>query len=205
MPFWLLAAVIVLIAAIVLQVAIPRIGERRIERRLTENGGEAFAALEALPAWRLLRHDGDRILVRGRRLAIGMSKEGGGLSALDGFEHVDIALSEFQTGPFEVASFELVREARGPYRMRSEAATSGLALAEYGSEQLGGLAPLLGLVAKGAPLGSRSFRVSIEVELQSDGGILSVASGGGTVAGYPAGPIATTIAAAVARRLEISH
>lgn len=199
----LLLAIGLLIALLVAQIVIPRIGEGRIERRLTENGGEAFVAIDALPAARLLRHEGDRIVVRGRRLSIGMSREGGGLGALDGFTHVDIELAQFRTGPFEVESFELLREPGGPYRMRSEARTSGVALAEYGSEQLGGMAPLLGLVAGGVPLGSRSFAVSIEVELTSERGILAVASGGGTVAGYPAGPIAATIAGAVARRLEI--
>ena len=204
MPPLLLVAIGLLIAALTAQILIPRIGEARIERRLTVAGGEAFVALEALPAVRLLLHGGDRILVRGRRLSIGMSREGGGLGALDGFAHVDIELAEFRTGPFEVASFELTRERGGPYLMRSEARTSGVALADYGSDQLGGLAPLVGIVAGGVPLGSRSFAVSLEVELTSESGILAVASGGGTVAGYPAGPIAATIASAVARRLEIS-
>lgn len=204
MPLWLLAAIALLIAAIVAQILLPRVGERRIERRLTEGGGEAFVALAAFPAGRLLRHGGDRIVVRGRQLRIGMSRQAGGLGALDGFDHVDIELGEFRTGPFEVESFELSRASRGPYTMRSEARTSGAALADYGAEQLGGLAPLLGVVAKGAPLTSRSFAVSIEVELRSERGVLAVASGGGSVAGYPAGPIAAMIAAAVARRLEIT-
>ena len=158
-----------------------------------------------MPAHRLLRRHGDRILVRGRRLAIGMSRQGGGLAALDGFDHVDIALGEFSTGPFEVDSFELARDGDGPYRMRSEAVTSGAALASYSGEQVGGLAPLLAALARQAPLGSRGIAVSVEVELVSDGGLLTITSGGGTIAGYPAGPIATMIAGAVARRLEIGH
>ena len=68
-------------------------------------------------------------------------------------------------------------------------------------------APLLGAVAAGTPtaLGGRSIAVSVTVELTSEAGRLAVASGGGRIAGYPAGPIASTIAAAVARRLEISY
>jgi hypothetical protein len=46
--------------------------------------------------------------------------------------------------------------------------------------------------------------VAFEIELHSEEEGLRVGSGGGTIAGYPAGPIATTIAAAVARRLEIA-
>jgi hypothetical protein len=52
-------------------------------------------------------------------------------------------------------------------------------------------------------LTGRAIRVSIEIELLSDRDGLRVGSGGGSIAGYPAGPLATTIAAAVARRLEI--
>ncbi|MFN8150432.1 MAG: hypothetical protein U0R24_04825 [Solirubrobacterales bacterium] len=62
---------------------------------------------------------------------------------------------------------------------------------------------LLGSVAGSAPLGSRRIEVSLQIELISTAGALRVGAGGGTIAGYPAGPLATTIAAAVARRLEI--
>jgi hypothetical protein len=198
-------AILLVTAALVAQVLIPRIGERRIERRLTESGGEAFVALDAVPATRLLGRGGRRITVRGTRLSVGVSGDGRGLTALDGFHHVDIELREFSTGPFEVTSFALVREGRGPYRMRSEAYTSGAALADYGGGTLGGIAPMVGAVARQAPLGSRSFQVAIEVELASEEGIVSVASGGGTIGGYPAGPVAAAIAGALARRLEISY
>jgi hypothetical protein len=205
MSAWLLACTLLIAVAAVLQVAIPRVAERRVERRLAEGGGEALVSIEALPALRLLRRGGDRIFVRGRGLRIGMSREGGGLTALDGFDEVEILLSDFSTGPFRIAEFELFRRGSGPYRMRAEAQTSGGSLLDYGGEQLGGpSAPLLGLIARGAPLGGRPIPVSVEVVLSSRGGMLSVASGGGTVAGYPAGPVATMIAAAVARRLEIT-
>lgn len=200
-----LAAAAILLAALIVQFALPRIAARRIARGLTARGGEARVSIYAFPATRLLRDGGDALIVRGRRLEIGMGRDGGGLSVLDGFERVDIALGEFRTGPFEVTSFELVRERGGPYVMRSQALTSGAALAAYGGEQFGGVAPLLGTVARSAPLGGRSFTVELEVELESETGLLSVSSGGGTVAGYPAGPIATMIASAVARRLEISY
>lgn len=203
MSAWAVVAIALLVVAASLQILIPRLGEARIARRLAEHGGEATVEISAFPALKLLRHDGDRLLVRGRGLAIGMSKEGGGLAAIDGFEHVDIVLTEFTTGPFEVAEFVLTRVGGGPYRMRCEVFTSGGALASYGGEQLGGAAPLLGLIAQ-APLGGRPIPIAVEVELQSEDGMVAVASGAGTVAGYPAGPVATAIAAAVVRRLEIS-
>jgi hypothetical protein len=205
MSTWVLIAATALLVAVVLgQVTILRFGAGRIERRLAQHGGEAFVSIDALPALRLLRRRGDRLLVRGHGLTLGISGSGG-LSALDGFRSVDIALREFTIGPFEVSSFELSRERRGPYRMRSAATTSGLALASYGGEQLGGLVPLLVVLARQAPLGDRGIPLSIEVEMLSEDGLISVSSGGGSIAGYPAGPIATLIAGAVARDLEISY
>lgn len=192
--------------ALMLQLLIPRIGEARIARRLTERGGHASVRLSAFPALLLLWERGDRIEVNGSELVIGMSKQGGGLSALDGFRHVEITLHEFSTGPFDVRSFHLVRDGSDAYVMTAEAETSAATLADYGVERLGiGGAPLLGMLAKQAPLGGRTVPVRVEVQLVSEDGLLSVASGGGTIAGYPAGPIASMLAAAVARRLEITY
>lgn len=204
MSGWVVVAIALVVLVVSLQILIPLLGEGRVARRLAEGGGEATVEISAFPALKLLRRDGDRLLVRGRGLAIGMSKEGGGLATLDGFEHVDIVLTDFTTGPFEVTEFLLARTGRGPYRMRAEVLTSGAALAGYGGEQLGGPAPLLGRIARQAPLGGRPFPIAVEVELESRDGIVAVASGGGTIAGYPAGPVATTVAAAVIRRLEIA-
>jgi hypothetical protein len=200
---WLLiAAALLVIAAITAQVLLPRIGERHVERRLTESGGEAFVAIEAMPAWRLLSRAGDRIMVRGSELEIGMSREGGGLTTLDRFDSVDVALENFVTGPFGISRFELTRDGPGPYLMRAEALTTGGDLARFGGEQLG--TGLIGALAGAAPLTARRIAVEVEVHLESQGGRVAVVGGGGRVAGYPAGPIATMIAAAVARRLEIT-
>ncbi len=200
------AVILLAIAATVVQVAVPRIAERGIERRLAEGGGEAFVVVEAMPALRLLSRSGDKLMVRGRRLEIGMSRDGSGLASLDRFREIDIVLNEFRTGPFEIAHFELRRAGAGPYLMVSHATTSGAALAAFGGRQLGGPLPALGAVAgRAAPLVERPIPVSLEARLISEEGRLAVASGGATIAGYPAGPIASTIASAVARRLEINY
>ena len=202
----LLTAIFVLIGAVVLEVVIPRIGEVKIERRLTDRGGDAYVALEAFPAILLLQHRGERIEVKGRNIAVGTSKGGGGLTVLDGFRHVEIGLQRFTTGPFEVEEFALSRHGGGNYLMRSEARTTSSALADFSVEPLGQVgAGLIGLVARGSQLGDVSFTVSVEVELESEGGLLRIVDGDGTIGGYPAGPIATLIAAAVARRLEIVY
>lgn len=207
MPIWLLILLLVVAAAVLAaQLAIPHIAARRIADRLVERGGEAEVEVRALPALKLLWRRGDRLAVRGQEVEIGMSREGGGLSSLDGFYEVSIRLSEFRTGPFEISYFQLARRGHGPYVMRSIANTSGASLVEYGGTQAGGgLGPVLSTLARQAPLAGRRFPVQVEVELASAEGIITVVSGEGTIAGYPAGPIASSIAAAVARRLELDY
>ena len=211
----MLLAALITIALVALgliagQIALPRIGAARIRSRLTEAGGSADVAIAAWPACRLLRNGGDRLVVRGEGLAIGLADDrrngSAGLSALDGFTEVDIELTGFRTGPLEVAAFVLTRSGGGSYAMAAEATTTGSELLRFGDPWLRSVIPgggLIGAVAGGAPLAGRAIRVSIEIELLSDRDGLRVGSGGGSIAGYPAGPLATTIAAAVARRLEI--
>ncbi len=205
----LLAATVVL-GLVAAEIGLPRLAERRIAARLTGSGGTAEVSVAATPALRLLRNRGDRLVVRGSGLTIGLGdrRSGqGGVSALDGFAEVDVELVDLRAGPFDVAAFVLVRRAGGPYAMAAEGTVSGAGLAGFGAGWLRESVPggaLLGAVAGTAPIGSRRIPVAIEVELHSEPGGMRVGSGGGRIAGYPAGPIATTIAAAVARRLEIA-
>lgn len=207
-------AVLLLLAAGV-QLALPRLAERRIRRRLLAGGGLARVRVRALPATRLLRNAGDRIEVRGIGLEIALAPvpgreqpsppRGPGLAALDGFATVDVELVDFRTGPFAVDAFVLERAGGGSYAMAVRAQTTAAELAALGLEALpllpGGAA--LGGVAGATPLGSRSFTVTLEIELISEPSGLRVGAGGGAIAGYPAGPLAAAIAAAIARRLEI--
>jgi hypothetical protein len=117
---------------------------------------------------------------------------------------VDIELVRFRTGPFAVAAFVLTRSGGGTYAMAAQARVSAGELARMGAGMLPSVPGAAQLGALGLPLGSREVPVSIQVELESRDGRLRVLSGGGTIAGYPAGPIAAAIAAAVARRLEIA-
>ena len=211
---WIAILIVVAVAAtaaLLAQLLLPRIAARRIERRLTESGGVAEVAIEAVPALRLLGDRGDRLVVRGSGLTIGLREEGeggaGGLRALDGFADVDVELTDLRAGPFAIAAFVLVRHASGPYAMGAEGAVTGADLVRFGATWLRTSIPggaLIGATARSTPLGRRSVPVAIEIELHSEADGLRVGTGGGTIAGYPAGPIATTIAAAVARRLEIA-
>jgi hypothetical protein len=214
MPLPVAALILVAAGALALgavQLVLPRLAARRIAARLADSGGSATVRVDAVPALRLLRNRGDRLLVRGSGLTIGLGAGGGsrpaGLHALDGFDDVDIELVDLTAGPFEVSAFVLVRRARGPYAMAAEATVSGAGLAGLGEIWLRETVPggaLLGAVAGGPAIGTRRVPVAIEVELHSEPGGLRVGTGGGRIAGYPAGPIATAIAAAVARRLEIA-
>ncbi len=209
----IVVGLLVLGTAIALQLALPRIAERRIRDRLVEYGGDATVRVRAFPATRLLRNGGDRIEVRGSGLEITLAPgiradapapppSRAGLSALDGFDEVDIELVGFRTGPFAVDAFVLERRGGGSYAMAVRGQTTPAELAALGQDAIPG-GSLIGSVAGATPLGSRSFGVSLQIELISELGGLRVGAGGGSIAGYPAGPFAATIAAAVARRLEI--
>jgi hypothetical protein len=213
MPSALAIALVLTFAAVVALIAfgpvLPRIGAARVRSRLTRHGGTAEVSIVARPSYRLLRNAGDRLTVRGHDLRIGLADETAapaGLSALDGFDEVDIELTDFRTGPLEVAAFVMTRSGGGSYAMAAEGTTSGRDLLRFGEPWLRSVFPgggLLGMVAGGAPLTDRRVAVSIQIELISDAGGLRVGSGGGSIAGYPAGPLATTVAVAVARRLDI--
>lgn len=188
---------------VVAQLVVPGIGERQIEDRLTEGGGEAEVQLSATPAARLLLGDGDRIEVRGSNLELDIETEDPQvLDRLDGFAKVEVGLSDFRAGPFEVASFEMYREGEGPYTVRSRSTTTPAELVGYGAGALGiAGGSLLEFFTGRAPLGNRRIPISVHMEMESDDGRIRVVSGSGMVAGYPTGPLAQFITAAIVVRL----
>jgi hypothetical protein len=204
MPRWpWIAALTVLAVMIASQFVIPAAVEHRIEGRLTEGGGSADVSVSAFPAARLLFGDGERISVTGSSLDLALAEPGGdAFDELDGFDRVDIALRDFQAGPFAVSSFELTRDGgSAPYRLDAGGETTTSAIAGYGAERLGiPGGSLLGFVTREA-LGDRRIPVTLDMSLESDGGRVMVVSGGGTVDGYPTGPLAELITAAIAVRL----
>ena len=202
----MLIGIVILILTIVLvgaQLLVPGIGERKIEDRLTEGGGDADVTLSATPAARLLLGDGDRIEVRGSHLDLEIETEDPEvLNRLDGFGEVDVALQDFRAGPFDVSSFLMARYGEGPYTVSSVSSTTAADLVDYGAGALG-LAggPLLRFFAGRAPLGSREIPIEVDMEMESDEGRIQIVSGSGTVAGYPTGPLAQFITAAIVVRL----
>ena len=185
------------------QLVLPGLAENRVEGRLTEGGGSAKVSLSALPALRLLFSDGDRLEARGTDLDLELAGDQPDvLGRLDGFSEVDVVLANLRAGPFAVDSFELLRDGSEPYSVRSQTTTSAAALAEYGADRLGlSGGPLLRFFVGQAPQGDRPVPISLDLELESDDGRIRVTEGGGTVAGYPTGPLAELLTAAIAIRL----
>lgn len=203
MPRWPLIAALTLLVLAASQLVIPPLVEHRIEGRLTDGGGGADVSVSALPAARLLLGHGERISVTGSGLDLALPEPGGSVfDRLDGFDRVDVSLRDFHAGPFSVSSFELTRAgASAPYRLATRSDTTPAAIAQYGADRLGiPGAPLLGFATQNA-LGDRPIPVALDMDLESEDGRIVVVSGGGTVDGYPTGPLAELITSAIVVRL----
>jgi hypothetical protein len=199
----LIALAVVVALAVASQLAIPPLAEHRIEDRLTDGGGAAEVSLEAFPAARLLFSDGKQLSVSGSGLDLALQQQGNVFDDLDGFDQVDVRLTEFRAGPFAVANFELTRPApSAAYHLASSSRTTPGDLAEYGASRLGlPGGPLLRFLAGQALGGSRPIPIDLDMQLRSDSGRIVVVSGGGSVAGFPTGPLAELITAAIVVQL----
>ena len=120
---------------------------------------------------------------------------------LDGFGEVDVAITDSQAGPFALESFELRREAPGPYALVSSAETTLAALDRRRDRQPRPAVPRWR--RRPTPLGDTGATIPIELDmvLTSSDGQVEVVSGGGTVAGFPTGPLAELITAAIVDQL----
>jgi hypothetical protein len=194
---------LVLVALLVTaQFALPPLAENRVEDRLTEGGGTADVSIDAFPAALLLLGDGDDLEVTGSGLDLDLEENPEVLEPLDEFDRVDVSLEDFRAGPFDIAGFELSRDGSAPYSLISTATTTAAELAAYGADQLGiAGGPLLEFFAAGVDAAQRPIPIELDLEMESDDGRVRVVSGGGTVAGYPTGPLAELITSAIVVRL----
>jgi hypothetical protein len=194
----LIATATVVVLLVVAQFVVPPWAESRIEDRLTEGGGEASASVDAVPAAKLLIGDGDSLDVTGSGLDLEIDPEEEVFKRLDGFDSVDIELDDFRAGPFDVDTFALARDGSGIYTMQSQLTTTGSALLQYGAERLGVPgSSLLPLITGDSEDANVTIPVDLDMELESDDGRIIVTGGTGEVAGYPAGPLAELITAAI--------
>ena len=196
------AAIAIVLLLVAAQLFLPGYASKRIEDRLTDGGGTASASIESFPAARLVFGDGDSVNVSGEGLDLPLNSDNDVFGRLDGFADVEVSLADFRAGPFQIASFELIRDGSGPYRLSSTSTTTAADLVGYGAERLGiSGGPILSFLAGQAPEGDRRIPIRLDMELDSDDGRIQVTSGGGTVAGYPTGPLAELITSAIVVRL----
>jgi hypothetical protein len=195
-------AAAVLLLLFVAQLVLPDFAERGVEDRLTEGGGEAEVSVSALPAARLLFGDGDRFEVSASGLDLDLDERVEVFDKLDGFGEVEVAIADTVAGPFEVESFELTRDSPAPYSLVSTASTTPGDMAAYSADFLGIAGPFAE-IALDRVFGRADATIPIELdmELTSDDGRIAVVDGGGTIAGFPAGPLAELITAAIVVRL----
>jgi hypothetical protein len=204
-PRWgIVVAGIVVFLLVASQILVPKLGERAIEKRLTEHGGSAVVTLGSVPAVRLLFGDGERFEVRAREINLDLDQSDPVLEQLDGFSSVDVAIADSKAGPIDLHDFELTRDGSGPYELTAHGSTTASHLIDYGVEgidlpaagSLTGMAlDLLGI--------DTNFAIPIDFDMQlvSDSGRLRVVSGGGTVGGVPTGSLAELITNAVVIKL----
>ncbi|HYI80590.1 MAG TPA: hypothetical protein VEW67_07005 [Thermoleophilaceae bacterium] len=199
----------VVVLGAVTQLVIPGFVERKIESNLEErsDGGEAVADVKAFPAVRLLWGSGDKLEVRGRGLEIDLAKRTDDpLGQIDGFDEVDIDLTDLTAGPVDVQAFSLVKnEDDTSYYLRMDAETTPTSLAESVGGTLGGdLGSAIAAAASDVLLGEGAVNVPIAVEAQvsrGDGGTLDVDAAEASVAGVPTGPFAEAMVQAVLENL----
>ena len=170
----LLLLALTALAAVGAQLALPPYVAGRAEDRLTAGGGEAEVDVDALPAVRLIAGDGDRLDVRGEKLAVDLrAREERVLDRLDGFGEVRIVLTSLDAAPFRVERLDLTRTGDGaPYRLQATATVTPAELGAYAGAQFGGaLGSFLGgLAARATGVGSEPIPVELDAQLVSADG-----------------------------------
>jgi hypothetical protein len=200
----LIAAALVALVLIVTQLALPSFLAGKVEDRLTERGGSASVDLDAVPALRLLAHDGDRFELEGKGLEFPLNQKESVFDKLDGFDSVRVSLDDVEAGPFTVRRFAMSREGGEGYRLTSTGTSSVARVSSYLSS---GLPPLVSSLVAGVTRGvtgraaNRPVAFTLDAELASDDGRPRFVSGSGSVAGIPAGPLAALLAQSVLSRL----
>jgi hypothetical protein len=209
MKIFVAVVVGVVVLGAVTQLVIPGFVERKIESNLKErsDAGDVVADVKAFPAVRLLWGSGDRLEVRGRGLKIDLAQRTDDpLGQIDGFDEVDIDLTDLTAGPVDVQAFSLVKSSDDTsYYLRMDAATTPTSLAESVGGSLGGdLGSAIAGAASDVLLGEGAVDVPIAVEAQvsrGNGGALDVDAAVASVAGVPTGPFAEAMVQAVLENL----
>jgi hypothetical protein len=201
-------AIALIVLGAVTQLVIPGFAERHVESQLEKDsyGGEAIVDAKAFPAVRLLAGHGDRLEVRGRGLRIDLIDETDDpLGRLDRFDEVDIELTDMTAGPVQVRAFSLVKgEEDENYRLRIEAHTTPVALAEAVGDSFGGALGRL-IAGTGASTlpgsGTLDLPIDMDASVFRRNGDVIVTSETADVGGIPVDPFAELMVGAVLERL----
>jgi hypothetical protein len=203
--YLLIAAATIVVVLGMAQLVLPPLLAGKVEDRLTARGGSANVDLEALPAVRLLAHEGDRFKLAGRGLEFPLDQKESVFDKLDGFDSVQVRLTDVTAGPFTVRRFQLARgDGEKDYKLTSTGESS---VARVSSYLTSGLPPLLSSLLNGAargatgPAADRPIPFTLDAELASENGEPRLVRGRGSVAGIPTGPLAALLAQSVLSRL----
>jgi hypothetical protein len=203
---YLAVAVAVIVAILaVTQIVLPPLLAGKVEDRLTKRGGSASVDLDAVPALRLVAHDGDRFSLDGEGLRFPLDQRTKVFDRLDGFDSVRVRLRDVTAGPFTVRQFALTRgDGDGTYTLLANGESTVARVSGYLTS---GLPPFVASLLSGAargvtgPAADRRIPFALDAELRSDGGDPALVRGNGNVAGIPAGPLASLLAQAIVSRL----
>ncbi len=198
------AAVIVILLAT--QLVLPRVISGEVEKRLTQDGGDAKVSISALPALTLAGSRGRSIEITGSDLRYDLDeRKERPFERLDGFARVNVDLRNLDAGAMRLSTFTLTRDERNePYSlsMRGTSTPRDLA-AELGSATGGTLGGLLGGLASGVlpGAGGGSVPLRLDATVGSDHGRPRIEEARATVAGVPAGRLTELVLRSVLDRL----
>ena len=202
------AGIVITVAllAVAAQLALPAYYEGRVEGRLEEKGGSADVSVGAFPAVTLVGGSGRELKATGDGLKFDLrDRREDPFGRLDGFEDVDLVLTDVDAGAIRMSEFELRREGRdAEYDIRVSATATPVELArELGSAAGGPLGALVGSLATGVLPGSGSTEIPLDVNarVRSRDGRPEVTDAQGSAGGLPAGPLAEVVLGAVLDRL----
>jgi hypothetical protein len=200
----IVAVLVLFVLAAVGQFVAPRIASNKVEKRLTKGGGTATATVSAFPWPRLLFQEGDKLTVRASGVSLPLvgptSKV---LQDIDGFDDVDIEVTNATAGPFRLTRVSLKRTGGdAAYRTTLTGNVTARDLAAFTGSQAGGVLGgfLSGLAGGALPFGDQPVPFDVGAVMRSDGGRPQTVAVNGTVAGLPAGPLAEALAQALAGR-----
>ena len=201
----IVAVLVLFVLAVGGQVIAPRIAARDTVKRLTKDGGTAQAEVHAFPWPRLLFTEGDSIKVRANGIALPVvSPQSKVLQDLDGFNKVDVQVTNATAGPLRLQRVSLSRDG-GDHSYSAQVAGTVTArdVATFSGSQIGGgLGGFLsGLAGGSLPFGDEPIPIDLSAVIRSDGGRPRAVTSDGTIAGLPAGPFVEVLAQALAGRL----